>query len=83
MVLSLCTLCATNTNTKFQVNQTGDDKVMLRTKNYSKELSNSGANNYTCSGPITPIFEHIRDLRVIYILTNFRTNWLIFVDATV
>ena len=44
-----------NTNAKFQVNQTGDDKVMLRTKNYSNELSNSRANNPTCSGPITPI----------------------------
>ena len=30
---------------KFQVNQTGDNKVMLRTRNYSKELYNSGANN--------------------------------------
>ena len=40
-----------------QVNQTGDDKVMLRTKNYSKELSNSRANNSTCSRPITPIIE--------------------------
>ena len=35
----------TNKNAKFQVNQTGDDKFMLRTKNYSKELSNSRANN--------------------------------------
>ena len=36
-------LCAieTNTNAKFQVNQTGEDKVMPRTKNYSNELSNS------------------------------------------
>ena len=55
------TLCiiATNTNAKFQVNQTGDDKVMLRTKNYSNELSNSRANNYTCSGPTTPLIKLI------------------------
>ena len=72
-----------NTNAKFQVNQTGDDKVMLRTKNYSNKLSNSTANNSTCSGMIIPIIKLIRDLRVIYILTNFGTNWLIFVDATV
>ena len=80
---ALCVI-ATNINAKFQVNQTGDDKVMLRAKNYSNELSNSRANNSTCSGPITPILiKLIRDLTVIYILTNFGTNWLIFVDATV
>ena len=41
---ALC-IIATNTNAKFQVNQTGDDKVTLRTKNYSNELANSRANN--------------------------------------
>ena len=46
-------IVARNINAKFQINQTGDDKVMLRTKNYSNELSNSRANNSTCSGPIT------------------------------
>ena len=46
---ALCVI-ATNINAK-----TGDDKVMLRAKNYSNELSNSRANNSTCSGPITPI----------------------------
>ena len=51
---ALCTI-TTNTNAKFQVNQTGDNKVMLRTKNYSNEFSNSRANNSTCSGPITPM----------------------------
>ena len=51
---ALC-IIATNTNAKFQGNQTGDDKVMLRTKNYCNELSNSRANNSTCSGPITPL----------------------------
>ena len=77
-------IIATNTNAKFQVNQTGDDKVMLWTKNYSKELSNSRAYNSSCSGLIKPITELIRDPRVIYIciLTKCGTNWLIFVDAT-
>ena len=75
---ALC-IIAKDTNTKFQVNHIGVDKVMLRTKNYS----NSRANNSTCSSLITPIIELVRDLRVIYILTNFGTNWLIFVDATV
>ena len=74
-------IIATNTNAKFQVNQTG--KVMLRTKNYSKELSNSRANNSSCSGLITPTITLIHDLRFMYILTKFGTNWLIFVDATV
>ena len=80
---ALC-IIATNTNAMFQVNPIGDDKVIIRTKNYSKKLYNSRANNSTCSGPITPLIELIRDLRIIYIiLTNFGTNWLIFVDATV
>ena len=35
----------TNTNAKFQISQTGNDKFKLRTKKYSKELSNSMANN--------------------------------------
>ena len=48
---ALC-IIATSTNAKFKVNQTGDDKVMLRIKNCSNELSNS--NNSTCSGPVTP-----------------------------
>ena len=48
-------IIATNTNAKFQDNQTGDDKFMLRTKNYSKELSNSWGNNSSCSGLITSI----------------------------
>ena len=34
---ALC-IIATNTNAKFQVNQTGDDKVMLWTQNYSNKL---------------------------------------------
>ena len=72
---ALC-IIATNTNAKFQVNQTGYDKVMLWTKNYSNELSNSRANNSTCSGPTTTLINS-------YILTNFGTNLLIFVDATV
>ena len=75
---ALC-IIARNTNAMFQVNQTGDDSL---TKNYSNELYNSRTNNSTCSGPITPLIKLI-DLRVIYILTKFGTNWLIFVDATV
>ena len=55
---ALC-IIATNTNAKFQVNQTGDDKVMLRTKNYSNKLSHSRANNSTCSGLITPLIKLI------------------------
>ena len=35
----------TNTNAKFQANQTGNDKFILRTKNYSNELSDSKAND--------------------------------------
>ena len=73
---ALC-IIATNTNVKFLVNQTGDDKVMPRTKNYSEELFNSRANSSSCSGLITPIIELIRDLRVIFILTNFGNNWFI------
>ena len=55
------------------------------TKNYSRELSNSRANNSSncCSGLITPIIKLIRDLKVMYILTKFGSKWLIFVDATV
>ena len=61
---------ATNTNAKFHVNQTGDDKFMLRAKNYSKKLSNSMANNSSCSGLITPTIKLIRNLKVIYILPS-------------
>ena len=50
---ALC-IIATNTNAKFQVNQTGDDKVIIQTKNYSNELYNSRATYSTHSGPITP-----------------------------
>ena len=60
-------IIATKTNAKFQVNQTGYDKVILRTKNYSNELSNSRAYKSSCSGLITPIIELIRDFIVIYI----------------
>ena len=78
---ALC-IIATNTNAKFQVNQNGDDKVMLWTKTYSTELSNSRANNSSCKGLITLIIKFIRDLRIIYNMTKFGTNWLILVDAT-
>ena len=52
-------IIATNTNSTFQVNRTGDDKFMLRTENYYKELPISRANNSSCSGLITPIIELI------------------------
>ena len=51
-------------------------KLMPWTKNYSKELSNSRANNYSCSGLITPTMELIQDPRFKYILTKFGTHWL-------
>ena len=35
------------------------------------------------SGPISSITELIRDLMVMYILTKFGADWLIFVDARV
>ena len=35
------------------------------------------------SGPISSIIELTRDLMVIYILTKFGADWLIFVDARV
>ena len=55
-------------NAKFQVNLTGDDKAMLRTKNYSNQFSNSWANNSTCSGRITPIINrtHMRSKSCIF-----------------
>ena len=78
--IALC-IIATNTNVKFQVNQTGDDKVMLWIKNYYKELSNSRANNSSCLRPITPIIKLIQDLMVIYILAKFTADWFKIVDA--
>ena len=54
----LC-IIATNTNANFQINQAGGDKVILRTKSYSNELSNSRANNSTCSGPTTTLIKII------------------------
>ena len=46
-------IIATNTNAKFQVNQIGDDKAMLWTKNYSNEFSNSRPINSSCSSRVT------------------------------
>ena len=46
-------------------------KVILRTKSYSNELSNSKANNSSCFGPITSIIELTRDLMALYCLTKF------------
>ena len=47
------------------------------------KFSNSRADNSNSSGSIISIIELIRDLMVIYILTKFGADWLIFVDARV
>ena len=47
------------------------------------KFSNSRADNSDSSGPIGSIIELIRTLVVIYILTKFGDDWLIFVDARV
>ena len=47
------------------------------------KFSNLRADNSNSSGPISSIIELNRDLMVIYILTKFGADWLIFVDATV
>ena len=47
------------------------------------KFSNSWTDNSDSSGPISSIIELIRDLMVIYILTKFGVDWLIFVDAGV
>ena len=46
-------------------------------------FSNSRADNLDSSGPITSIIKLIRDLLIIYILTKFGADWLIFVDVRV
>ena len=52
------------------------------TVKYGK-FSNSRADNLDSSGLISSIIELIRALVVIYILTKFGDDWLIFVDARV
>ena len=47
------------------------------------KFSNSRADNLDSSCPIASIIELIRDLMVMYILTKFGADWLIFVDARV
>ena len=47
------------------------------------KFSNSRADNSDSSLLISSIIELIRDLMVIYILTKFGADWLIFVDARV
>ena len=47
------------------------------------KFSNSRAHNSDSSGPISSIIILIRDIVVIYILTKFGADWLIFVDARV
>ena len=46
-------------------------------------FSNSRTDNSHSSGPIRSIIELIRGLMVVFILTKFGTDWLIFVDARV
>ena len=46
-------------------------------------FSNSRADNLESSGPISSIKELIQALVVMYILTKFGDDWLIFVDARV
>ena len=47
------------------------------------KFSNSRAGNSNSSGLINSTIELIQALVVIYILTKFGDDWLIFVDATV
>ena len=47
------------------------------------KFSNSRADNSNSSGPINSIIQLIRALVVIYFLTKFGDDWLIFVDARV
>ena len=47
------------------------------------KFSNSRADNSDSSGLINSIIKLIRALVVIYILTKFGDDWLIFVDARV
>ena len=44
-------------------------------------MANSRADNSDSSGLISSIIKLIRDLMVIYILTKFGADWLIFVDV--
>ena len=53
-----------------------------QTVKYGK-FSNSRTDISDSSGPISSILELIRDLMVIYILTKFGVDWLIFVGARV
>ena len=54
--------------------------LVLKKVKYGK-FSNSRADNSDSSGPISSIIKVIRDRIVIYILTKFGADWLIFVDA--
>ena len=44
-------------------------------------FSNLRADSSNTSGPISSIIEFIRDLMVVYTLTKFGADYLIFVDA--
>ena len=58
-----------------------DVKSVNKVKN--GKFSNSKADNLDSSGLISSIIELLRDLMVIYILTKFGADWLIFVHARV
>ena len=69
------------------VAKTGTDwSIFADAKSINKvrygKFSNSMAVNFS-SGQISSIIKLIRDLMVIYILTKFGADWLIFVDARV
>ena len=53
------------------------------TKSNMAKFSHSRADNSNSSGPISSIIELYLDLMVIYNLTKFGADWLIFVDARV
>ena len=55
----------------------------VQTSSDSAIFANSRANNSNSSALIKSIIELIQDLMVTYILTKFRADWLIFVDARV
>ena len=54
-----------------------------KTKSVSAIFQNSRANNSGYSGFICSIIKLIRDLKGIYILAMFGTDWSIFADARV
>ena len=56
-------------------------QMLVLTKSNMANFLIQGQITRDSSGPISSIMELIRDLMVIYILTKFGADWLIFVDA--